>query len=559
MPGTSLHFFVQGTVLPVNAPKCLTHDPVLLVLSRSRMSGTHYPASLSMGGTSFYSSTLTQKSMTRLHESSIDTSFFAGLDYEFVASGHVTVDKNYAKYLMYNSSVANSTEYGIPFPAPRPCSDGTCSDTSEWAASIQLPSGDPMPINMKLTPITDLLTAVNFPNDPSISLKQSILIAYIADSYCNELENCAAPSPPPAPTAPWPQFLGGTLHSSWSAASGPTGPIYVAWTYTSPPDAPSFYSQSSSPAIGVDGTVYVGSNVSCVVALDGALGLVKWSFSTGSSVQSSPAIGADGTVYFGSNDFFFYALDGTTGTLKWSFLTGGEVASSPAIGNDGTVYFGSADGILYALVGATGAQKWYFSTANQIVSSPAIGFDGNVYVGSADGKLYAIDGDQGMLAWSLQTGGYIDSSPAIGADGTVFIGSSDYKVYAVDGATGAIKWTYLTGASVDGAPAIDIDGTVYIGSSDGNLYAFGATGKLLWKYNTGGSIVSSPAIDVNGNVYIGAISASGSTVYAVNGSSGKPVLLWTTLCGHFPSSPAIGTNGMVYFSAVDGVRAVNEN
>jgi len=70
-------------------------------------------------------------------------------------------------------------------------------------------------------------------------------------------------------------------------------------------------------------------------------------------VYSSPAIGADGTVYVGSwnyvssYDWKLYAIDGATGTEKWSFTTGG-MNSSPAIGADGTVYVGSNDRKLYA-------------------------------------------------------------------------------------------------------------------------------------------------------------------------------------------------------------------
>ncbi len=37
-------------------------------------------------------------------------------------------------------------------------------------------------------------------------------------------------------------------------------------------------------------------------ALDGGTGALKWKYTTGSFVDSSPAIGADGTVYIGSID-----------------------------------------------------------------------------------------------------------------------------------------------------------------------------------------------------------------------------------------------------------------
>ena len=81
----------------------------------------------------------------------------------------------------------------------------------------------------------------------------------------------------------------------------------------------------------------------------GATGAQKWTFLTGDNVQSSPAIGADGTVYVGSRDNKVYALDGATGAKKWEFLTGGFVESSPAVGADGTVYVGSFDGKVYAI------------------------------------------------------------------------------------------------------------------------------------------------------------------------------------------------------------------
>ena len=64
---------------------------------------------------------------------------------------------------------------------------------------------------------------------------------------------------------------------------------------------------------------------------------------------SSPAIGSDGTVYIGSNDKKLYALNGQSGAKKWEFVMGDIVGSSPVIASDGTVYVGSFDNKLYAL------------------------------------------------------------------------------------------------------------------------------------------------------------------------------------------------------------------
>ena len=73
-------------------------------------------------------------------------------------------------------------------------------------------------------------------------------------------------------------------------------------------------------------------------------------------VISSPAIGDDGTVYIGSSDKKFYALNGHTGVKQWEFKTKAPVRGSPVIGEDGTIYIGSHDsknGILYALASSS--------------------------------------------------------------------------------------------------------------------------------------------------------------------------------------------------------------
>ena len=90
-------------------------------------------------------------------------------------------------------------------------------------------------------------------------------------------------------------------------------------------------------------------------------GTVLWEFETGDAV-SSPAIGSDGTVYVGSADNKLYAINGKSGDKLWEFETGSQVNSSPAIGSDGTVYVGSWDNKLYAINGKSGVKLWEFET-----------------------------------------------------------------------------------------------------------------------------------------------------------------------------------------------------
>ena len=341
--------------------------------------------------------------------------------------------------------------------------------------------------------------------------------------------NCLADSP-------WPKFHGNSKNTGQSPYVGPQT-NRLKWSYQTGSHI------RSSPAIGNDGVVYVGSldNKLYAVNPDGSL---KWSYLTGYNVSSSPAIGSDGTIYVGSSDYKLYAIN-PDGSLKWSYQTGGSIyLSSPAIGSDGVVYVGSLDNKLYAL-NPDGTLKWSYQTGGAISSSPAIGSDGTVYVGSSDYKLYAVNPD-GTLNWSYQTGDVIYSSPAIGNDGTVYVGSNDKKLYALN-PDGSLKWSYQTGGYIYSSPAIGSDGTVYVGSFDFKLYAVNPDGTLKWSYQTGERIFYiSPAIGSDGTVYVG---SHDNKIYAVNPDG---TLKWSYQTGGgISSSPAIGNDGTVYVGSSD--------
>jgi outer membrane protein assembly factor BamB len=106
---------------------------------------------------------------------------------------------------------------------------------------------------------------------------------------------------------------------------------------------------NSCPAIGSDGTVYVG-NFDGLHAVDGATGLEKagFPFPTTSDVLTAPAVGGDGTIFFGTADGTFYAIH-PDGTPRFKLTAGGRIAGSPAIGPSGAVYFTADDGFLYAV------------------------------------------------------------------------------------------------------------------------------------------------------------------------------------------------------------------
>ncbi len=369
--------------------------------------------------------------------------------------------------------------------------------------------------------------------------------------------------------SPWPMFHHDLRHTGLSGVNTSANPGTQKWKFATGAAV------MSSPALGTDGTIYVGSFDDNVYALNPA-GTLKWKFATGGAAWSSPAVGADGTIYIGSEDNNLYALN-PNGTLKWKFASGNQVDSSPAVGTDGTIYFltlsastvyalnpngtlrprrasrheewffqedpgsgwwglsspavgadgtiyvGSNDEYFYAL-NHNGTQKWVYVTSDSIAwSSPSVGADGTIYVGGYY-DLCALN-PNGTQKWASLPGLYVDSSPAVGADGTIYVGSD--KLYAFN-SDGTLKWKFAIGASpgaspgnlVESSPAVGADGTIYVGGGDNNLHALNPNGTLKWKFATGGPVESSPAVGADGTLYFG---SDDNNVYAVGPPLPAPV------------------------------------
>jgi len=358
----------------------------------------------------------------------------------------------------------------------------------------------------------------------------------------------------------WPVFRHDLRHTGQSSVDTSANPGTLKWILgtADQPQPSAAIGVSSSPAIGSDGTIYVGADDSLLAV--NADGTIKWGFVTGSVIEnSSPAIASDGTIYIGSSNGNLYALtDGGQGLVaeKWAFATSGVVGTSPTIGTDGTIYFGSHDNNLYA-VNPDGTLKWKFPTDDSIQqSSAAIGSDGTIYVGSFDKMLYAvIDGGQGKVTkkWTFLTGASITSSPSIGSDGTIYIGSEDGNLYALaDGGIGNVteKWHFAIGGAVFSSPAIGPDGTVYVGSNTG-LYALtdeGSTASQKWSLAIG-SVASSPAIGADGTIFIG---SENNSIYAVSDNGNNGSEKWVLETGFSVlSSPAIAGDGTIYIGSGD--------
>ncbi len=335
----------------------------------------------------------------------------------------------------------------------------------------------------------------------------------------------------------------GNALSSWSVARTtrirPKDTLRI-WRYQMKAGAPA--SNYSSPAIGPDGTIYVGSQDDFLYAVNHD-GTLKWRLQTGGVVRSSPAIATDGTIYVGSYDNRLYAIN-PDGTVKWTYLTGGDIPSSPAIAADGTIIFGSRDDSIRAL-NPDSTLKWSYQTSGEVYSSPAIAADGTVYCGSNDNYLYALN-PNGTLKWRYRAGNDIESSPAIGPDGTIYVGSDNGILYAIN-PDSTLKWSVLTNRRIESSPAIAADGTIYVGSNDKLLYTLDPNGTVTRQFATGDKVRSSPAINATGTTYFG---SDDNYLYALNPDG---TLVWQyEVDNDIESSPTIGPDGTVYFVSNDG-------
>lgn len=311
----------------------------------------------------------------------------------------------------------------------------------------------------------------------------------------------------------------------------------------------------SSPALALDGTVYIGTEVGASTATTPAgklfaispTGASKWVFSTNEWIDSTPAVAPDGTVYFGCWDGFLYAVN-PDGTQKWKRDLGAFVSASPAIGADGTIYIGTGSGNLYA-VNPDGSIKWFFPTLYWIEASPAIAPDGTIYIGSDDNNFYAIK-PEGTEKWHYTVGNDIASSAAIGADGTIYVGSRDLNLYAFT-PSGGVKWKFQTTDMIDASPVLGNDGTVYAATTGGRIFALRPDGTQKWQYPAVGqaalsSLYSTPAVRADGSIVFG---TSDNALYALNGDGS---LLWKATLGDWAdSSPVIASDGTIYIGCTD--------
>jgi outer membrane protein assembly factor BamB len=413
----------------------------------------------------------------------------------------------------------------------------------------------------------------------AVRLGAAFLIAgTIVPSAATGVARAAAFSPITVPldtASPWPEMRHDRLNSGRStivARYGGDDP----WAFRTGRGI------FSTPVIGSDGAVYVGSGDSSFYALD-ARGHLRWRLKTGGLIDAAgalssydPALGSAPLTFGSADGRLYHVTTPRTGRprILWTFRpTVPPVAAqgvswwegNVAIGPRGTIYAGNTGGSAYAVT-PQGKFVWAFTAGNSLWTTPAFADDGSSYWGSLDLHVYRLGG-AGRPLWSTFVPGYVVSSPAIGSDGTVYVGSFDSKLYALDPATGTVRWSFATTDHIYASPALGVDGrgrtdAIYVASTDGSVYALSPSGRLLWRYDTGDPIRSSPvlgaapAAEHRGIVYVG---SSNGKLYALDSDTGHRRWSFDTTPADpvlrdrndLNASPALGRTG-VYIAGEHG-------
>jgi len=307
--------------------------------------------------------------------------------------------------------------------------------------------------------------------------------------------------------------------------------------------------------IASDSTIYVASSAGSLYAVT-PFGTRKWSThiiegAGPGSAGPSPAIGSDGTIYVGCYDSSnhnktLYAIN-PDGSIKWLYGNASHweyVRDDAVIGKDGTIYIGS--GWYVMAINPDSTLKWEYNTYSNInFSSPAVDSNGSVYCANAYDTLYCFKPDGTVKwKWGAPYGVTTMKSPAISwTMDRVFInidgwtGTTNYgRLYALDANNGSELWSSIIGPGGSGssyyrtcaAPSIGPDGTIYVGGKD-TLFAFHADGTVKWRFTLpilDESVVNKPTIGADGTVYF----QSWENVYALEPNTGS--MLWSISLPH---------------------------
>jgi outer membrane protein assembly factor BamB len=174
---------------------------------------------------------------------------------------------------------------------------------------------------------------------------------------------------------------------------------------------------------------------------------ILWHVDLGGAILSTPALGADGMLYVGSFAKQLERFDPATGEHAPVLDTNGWIWSTPVVDGD-NLYFTDVDGYVYSYNTATGTLNWQpvqpdsANLEKAITASPLV-LDSRVLVATESGDMYAVDADGRVDLWHQGPEKGKAYTTPVSAGGYVLAAyiESDYYLAALDG-DGDLKWTF---------------------------------------------------------------------------------------------------------------------
>jgi outer membrane protein assembly factor BamB len=321
----------------------------------------------------------------------------------------------------------------------------------------------------------------------------------------------------------------------------------VKWQYKSTGSA------VSHPAVGSDGTIYVGTSRGLqAVSPDGNS---LWMATLNQA--GVPVVSGDGTIYLDIQHGLMFGVS-QDGQLVWRpqfGLTG--FGAPPALGPGPTLYFLNTTADTFPLVPNSSEERlWSLASLPPGMQVPRIrlpwtgGTDlllrhtapvltrnGSVLV-PYHNVLRSISA-HGSLEWESQLTSGTLGQPALANDGSIYVGDDQGVLFAAE-PSGSVKWRFEAG--VTGTPVIDTEGVIYF--TDGNaVYAVNPDGALKWKSSPQPNVrfLTSPALAADGTLYVGG-------EFALVAFRPDGALKWNLHVYTPTSSPTIAPDGTIYFA-----------
>jgi len=277
-----------------------------------------------------------------------------------------------------------------------------------------------------------------------------------------------------------------------------------------------------APAVGPDGTVYVGSDAGKLLAVTPE-GRVKMSVDLGDEVDVAPLVLPGGDVVVAAGKAVV-RVD-PRGNVVQKFEAKKKVYTAPAlVGRDPSkldahdlVVVGSQDDHVYGLVVGTFEVAFRTTLGADVDGSPAVFDDGTFAVGTDAGEVVRL-GTDGRVLGRTSVGGFVRGPLSIARNGDVLVGTYGPapKVVRVrgDAIVGAfpIQGTGAREHGIHGGPLEDATGTLYFGTQDDHVYGVSTDGEIVFDFATKGDVDAPLTLLDDGTLIV---PSEDGTVYAI--------------------------------------------